>query len=635
MNTEERKILRQFQCNFNRSIEENFAQVLTENERVRLFFINEDQAFTDGQNIIVDPAIADAFADRPALERTEDFMQIGRHISADPWYALRMITRGQNIHECLHIIYTDFPSGVEADTRAATKARSKTLALISNIIEDAFIEAAGSSVFDNLELYLQFLRIAVLFSNTPIEGTVSRAFRGEAAEAREAREPREPLPLEEYLNYMGVYMLYPMVEQHEPPEAIANYVERTKQLFLGGSVCGESKTRYEYTQQVFDIIEPLIPDSEDQIDDELFEKMLTGYRTHSGGDITINKIKRTGKAVNVTRRLFKDIDGNTLPKRDFSEQISVVMHDYKNEKEHALKIILAQPITVTWNGAQFDCAAVHKNIEIIETKPKPNLNLRRAYQNIYSKYQVNINSYNNRFTQLLKARVPVREEKKLFGSGITSTRLADVKKRYWYRIADAYGVPDIAIMLLIDGSGSMHGDRRESAMISSVILHEVLKKKNICHAIVEHRAIYRKMIVRHNILIDFIASDEDKYNILSLNSDEGTREGLTLHWAERYIAAKTYNESKLIIVLSDGLPAHGLEGEGNYLPPVSSRDTANAASKIIKRGTDIIAVALDDGEHAGPTCYEALSKIYPSVVACTNLKRLTGQLLGIISKNLR
>ena len=222
----------------------------------------------------------------------------------------------------------------------------------------------------------------------------------------------------------------------------------------------------------------------------------------------------------------------------------------------------------------------------------------------------------------------------MFGSGISSKRLSDAKKRYWYRNTEDQGAPDIAIMLLIDGSGSMDGERKKSAMISSVILHEILKKQGIVHAIVEHRAIYGKPTVRHNILVDFMAGEEEKLNILSLKADEGTREGLSLYWAERYITTKTSNESRLIIVLSDGVPAHRVEDEGDYLPPVSTKDTANAASKIQKRGTNIIAVALDDGDHEGASCYDNLKSIYTSVVACTDLKRLTGQLLGIISKSM-
>ena len=84
--------------------------------------------------------------------------------------------------------------------------------------------------------------------------------------------------------------------------------------------------------------------------------------------------------------------------------------------------------------------------------------------------------------------------------------------------------------------------------------------------------------------------------------------------------------------MSDGAPAHNIDGDECYLPPVSIKDTANAVIKITRRGTNIIAVALDDAAQTG--CYDALKIIYPSIVACTDLKRLTGQILGIISKNL-
>lgn len=627
MNKEMKKTLKLFQCDFNRGIEEDFAQVLTENPKVRLFFINEDQAFTDGRNIVVDPAVGGAFADARALSRAEEFMGLERRISADPWYALRMITRGQNIHECLHILYTNFPVEAATDRRSTTKARKKTLALISNIIEDAFIEAAGCSVFDNLELYLRFERMATLFSHTPIQGTVQRAFEGEPASGP------EPLPLVEYLDYMGALLLYPMIRQGDPPKPIAEYVDKTKQLFLDGGACGNPDERFAFSQRAFDVIEPLIPESEADIDDVRLKKMLYGAKTHRGESTAIANVARKGRLASATRRLFADLEGNPLPERDFNKQLYALVKGYAGERETALGIVLFQPTVVTWKGDQFDCHAIHKGIEIIETKPKPDLNLRKAYQNIYGKYRININAYNSRFAQLLKARIPSREERKPFGAGISSRHLADAKKRYWYRNDEDFGVPDMAVMLLIDGSGSMSGARRKSAMVSGVILHEVLKKQGIAHAIVEHRAIYGEPTVRHNILIDFNGREEEKFNILALDAAEGTREGLSLFWAEKHMTRSTAQSERLIIVLSDGVPAHSLDGGGAYVPPISVKDTANAAMKIIKRGTDIIAVALDADDEAG--CYADLCAIYPSVIACANLKRLTGQLLGIISKRLQ
>lgn len=58
-------------------------------------------------------------------------------------------------------------------------------------------------------------------------------------------------------------------------------------------------------------------------------------------------------------------------------------------------------------------------------------------------------------------------------------------------------------------------------------------------------------------------------------------------------------------------------------------DARNAAKKIIRRGTKIIALALG-GEHGG--CYEELKEIYSEVIDCTDLKGLTGQLLKVISR---
>ncbi len=624
MKPNDKEILKLFQCDYNRTLEEDFAQVFSERSDVRLFFINEDEAFTDGKNIVVDPASNGLFADKAVLYETEKYMKIGHEISEDPWLALRMNTRAQNIHECLHLLYTTFPPYEVNDSRSTTKVRRKVLGMIDNIIEDAFIEAAGCSVYDNLESFLLFRRVSRLFSNIPSKGTVDRAF-----EAEDDAAPT-PLPLIQYLNHMGRFLLYPMIAESEPKPEIAEYVKATQELFRKGAGTGAPKERFSFSQQIFDIIEPLIPDSETDVDTATLQKMLFGIKTHAAQSSSINSFAHEGKTVSITRLLFTNLDGSVLPVPDLKEAMQHIIAGFSFEKETALKIVLYQGVTVEWTSGEYDCAMIHKGIKIIEAKPRINLNLKKAYQNIYNKYRININAYNVRFTQLLKGVVSIREDKFLFGGGITSKRISDHKKRYWYRDIQGVGVPDIALMLLIDGSGSMAGDRRDGAMTSSVILHEVLKKQGIEHAIVEHRAIYDKPVLKHNILVDFNARDEQKYNLMTLDAGEGTREGLTLYWAEKYISTNSQAEHKLIIVLSDGVPAHGLNSDACYLPPVSIKDTANAARKIMKRGTNIIAVALDN--EGDDSCYLNLKQIYSSVVSCTNLKHLTGQLLRLISR---
>ncbi|MGN0666306.1 MAG: hypothetical protein ACI4KF_07250 [Huintestinicola sp.] len=333
----------------------------------------------------------------------------------------------------------------------------------------------------------------------------------------------------------------------------------------------------------------------------------------------------------VTRRLFTDIDGDLINGKDISEQYKVFIFDAESD----LKIAISESGTdgeiIFINGGELGAAAIHSGIHIIENHPKPNKNMSRAYSNILKKYRTSINTYNSRFDQLLKADREYFEDKQLFGSGISSKNIGDVKKRYWYKKSVDIGVPDLAVLFMIDGSGSMRGERRGAAITSSVILHEVLSKQGIEHAIVEHRAVFDEPEVRHNVLVSFNGRDSEKYNLMSIDADEGTREGLSLFWAERYLARNSTAEKKLIVVISDGLPAHVSDGIA-YLPPVSVMDTHNAAHKIIRRGTKIIALALGG---SGCSCYDELKQIYPETIDCTDLKSLTGQLLKVISREFK
>lgn len=629
MTKEERTLLHQFQCEYNRSVEEEFARMLGERNDLRLFFVNENQAFTDGRNIVVDPAWNELFTDLIALEAAEDFLKLDHVISKDPWLALKMSARAQNIHETLHILYSNFPGGCAGDERASTKARRTVLSLIANIIEDAFIEAAGCSIYDNMECFLLWRRVALYHSSHPSPGTVERSFA--QVPVQMPLFQTKPPAIVRYLNYMAAFLLYPMVRQEAPDEEIAPFVESTRALYSDGAMCGDADLRYAYVQRVFDLVEPLIiPGDETLLQFEQLERLLAGRKTHSAQASSIIEWQSKGRYARITRSLFKDESSEAVSFDGLGELVSAEVRKFITQKDTSLRILAYQGLHEEFTGQDFDCAELHQGITIKVDKPRINLNLKKAYQNVYSEYRLSISSYSSRFSQLLRGRVDSREDRQLFGTAIQSRHLGDVKKRYWYRNGKDMGVPDISLMLLIDGSGSMSGKMQEGAIASSVVLHEVLRKNGIRHAIVEHRAIYGKPELQHNILVDFDARPEEKYNLLALDACHGTREGLSLFWAEKYLLKHSSSKNRLIIMISDGEPAHD-SGDGSACyPPVSTRDAFLAAQKITRRGTGIIAIALD--EQGDELNYNALKAIYPSVVSCTDINRLTGQLLGLISK---
>lgn len=554
-------ILDKFQTERNRLTEESFARAFSESEEVRLFFINEDKAYTDGRNIVVDPAFHDIYKDEECIKKTEEALGWPGLVSATPWNALKMVCRGLTLHESLHILYTNFPgnefkdpdfsdSKTEDGKTVTHKNELKTIANISNIIEDAYIEAVGASVYDNIEIYLMFNRIAPAFAKKDVESTASEKFKlvkpeeikdfspsEEKSEKELTAEEKKLLEeylhfleiqkkiqtLIDYLDYMAGFLLFPMFDHGEPGEEIAEYVGKTKQLFLDGSIQASPDDRYKYCKQIFEIIKPLIPkDEEAELGESLLPGTVAGQGSHAGFSNSIGGKERKGRSQEVNTRLFTKLDGTKKdnPNTGVPELITAVKGFGKDE-EAADDITSYQGYKVEHSGNSVGASAVHKNIKINENHPKINLNLRKAYQNIYNQYHLNINSYNSRFLQLLRAQVPVRENKYRFGAGIDSKMMGDMKKRIWFRNTRGNEIPDMSVLLLIDGSGSMSGERRNSAMISSVILHEVLKKQGIQHAIVEHRGHFDEPEIDVNILVDFNAKEEEKLNIMQLGAGGG------------------------------------------------------------------------------------------------------------------
>jgi len=655
LSREQKEILKEFQSEQTRLTEEQFAQILTEKSNVRLFFINENKCFTDGKNITIDPSLRELFVDKNALQNTEKYLNINNKISSDPWLALQMKTRASNIHESLHIIYTNFSNRFYTDTRAGSEIRRLILADISNIIEDAFIEAAGCSLYDNLEHYLLWNRIIKFYSEADMPDTLEQRFEqvGIKIDTRESYKKVETDCKKEntlvkdeknitnddnekfaklivYMNYMGNFILYPFYELPEAPKPIVEYVEKTKPLFSKAIFCGNANERDEYVFQIFDIIEPLIPDDKNLNLPDSIKYLLDDLREGANNNTSINNKPSNGKTVEVTRNLFKDKNNEPVSSDSSKEKLENDIEAFLSEKEKLNSMPKNEQSITIYDNTNFDCSNLHKNIKIEVIKPKINKNLKRAYQNMVTKYQLQINSYSSNISQYLKANIEEKEEKKLFGRGISSKNLSDSKKRYWHRKQIQQGVPDIGFLFLVDGSGSMKGKLMNNVMASMVIIHEIFKRTNIKHSIVEHRAIYGEPKLIHNILVDFQYRNGEPYNILGLKTENGTREGFSLYWAEKHLKKNCPTEYKIIIMISDGAPAHTCEGTIDYVPPVSIKDTAEAVKKITRRGTPIIAIALNSPYDN--KCYEQLKMIYPDVISCEDIKNLTGQLLRVISK---
>jgi len=603
----------------NLKIEEAFCRTFSENNGLSLVFNHDNSPRTDGKKIFNDPQFLEIYRNIRVLCLTEQYLQIGERLSENCWNALKMVTRALSIHECLHLLFTDFSIMVGSDVKCR-KSRNKRIILadIFNIIEDSFIETYGASVYDNILGYLKFIRMATANVNPPMTMDIT--------------ENRQYKNLRDYMNYMTKFVLFsPFVKLENRNPEIEDYITRTKDLFLTGSVQGSCRQRYEYARKIFDIILPLIPDDNDlwietmSLQDEV-ESQIISRRT-----AIFNNNPKNVDTKRITRRLFNDLEGRPIltDGENINNQILLDLIEFEgdfqriNQANNTADGVVSVLIIPQNYGLKNLFS--HKNITIRQNKIGTHYNLKSQYDDIVSQYKSTINTYKTRIFDILQAQTEVRTDKMIFGQGISSKHLGDTKGRFWYKKMPGIDVPPLSVLFLIDGSGSMSGNRIHSAKIASVIMHEVLNFNNIEHCFVEHRAGSEKPEIEVNILVDFNSSVSSKYNIMTMNGDSDNRDSLALLWAEKYLGDNASNENKVIVIISDGQPAHEYD---KYYPPVSSQDTAQTVSRIFNRGTHVAAVAL------GEETYDNLKAIYPRLICCSDLTRLPAMLFGIVAKML-
>lgn len=176
---------------------------------------------------------------------------------------------------------------------------------------------------------------------------------------------------------------------------------------------------------------------------------------------------------------------------------------------------------------------------------------------------------------------------------------------------------DLAIVLLIDKSGSCGGERLDNAKLASVVMCEVCEKLNIPLAIVAHNASYP------SFNIEFFKRFEgkyDKYSIPSMSCGNCNRDGLALLYVSEMLK-KRPEKQKLIISITDGQPSdRGYSGEP------AKADMLKIGDLLKKKGISLIGVAISGYKEGN----DAIAKCYRNTISILDITTLPRELLRVL-----
>ena len=227
------------------------------------------------------------------------------------------------------------------------------------------------------------------------------------------------------------------------------------------------------------------------------------------------------------------------------------------------------------------CQDIKKYEEIFKDVRKSSMNLSQKINNILKERDTD--SMANGF---------------LMGQRFNAKDLVNRDGKYFSREIIPDGKPKTVFSLLIDESGSMLSNLNfEKARRVAILFDDTLTRLSIPHQIVGHSTKNGGLDVFLNCYQDFDTLDgKDKYRLVNVSAHGGNIDGAAITYMGEKLLKRS-EEKKVLIVISDGLPAGS-----SFYDKDNVTDTILAIKTYRKKGINIYGACI--------ACYENISKLY-------------------------
>ena len=216
-----------------------------------------------------------------------------------------------------------------------------------------------------------------------------------------------------------------------------------------------------------------------------------------------------------------------------------------------------------------------------------------------------------------------RETGLLMGRRILTRTLYHDDGRYFYKNRLPQELPELAVALLVDESGSMScADRITHARAASLIVYDFCRSLGIPILIAGHTEIGKTVHIYS--YAEFDARDNnDRYRLMDLSARSDNRDGAALRYtAERLL--RRPEEVKLLLTISDGQPC-----ASRYYGTEAEADLRGIKREMTNRGVTIFAAAIGEDK-------DSIERIYgDGFLDISNLDDLPVSLTRLIAQRIR
>ena len=226
-------------------------------------------------------------------------------------------------------------------------------------------------------------------------------------------------------------------------------------------------------------------------------------------------------------------------------------------------------------------------------------------------------------SQLKETRKGGKQTGLLFGRRLDSHTLHRTDGKIFYKNALPNDVPQLAVGLLVDESGSMSSCQRITyARAAAIILYDFCQSLDIPVMIYGHSTGYDSVELYSYAEFESIDKD-DKYRLMDISARGNNRDGAALRFVAEQLS-KRPEDVKLLILISDGQPA-----DSGYSGSAAEEDLRGIKREYQRKKLLFLAAAIGDDK-------QNIERIYgDSFMDISDLSQLPTRLTAAVKRHIQ
>lgn len=250
----------------------------------------------------------------------------------------------------------------------------------------------------------------------------------------------------------------------------------------------------------------------------------------------------------------------------------------------------------------------------------------------YEKLYEELMPFANRMSKELKKQIKKRQIGSTMNGLYTGRRVTQpyrFDKKIMSKNIAPEKIPNMAICLLIDESGSMRGTKISTAIKTAFIVYQFCKIMGVPISIYGHS--WNGYEVMLHSYAEFNSVDgNDIYRICNIQPGGSNRDGYALKYCSEHLY-KQKAENKIMMIISDGTP-----NSDNYHMSEAIKDIqVNILKFYYKKNIKFITAGIDDQEDIEKIYVNGLSeKVAAQYLNVSNLELLPKEMVAILKKYL-